>query len=561
MALVPNVIQKASFDPGPSPDDMTEGLGATTIYSGYYKNPTRPDEEILIERTKTVLNQNGDKIRRDEERWQYDLPGAPPLRYDHIIYATTYLPGLGRAFRKVQEETHYFWCFSPLNDGDNLGRTRVVNAYVVYDLPEDPTKDLEFWSDEYIKVALAGYKPGTLQDRIIATGKLWSNANATSAVVEDEQATQASKWINGVIVEHNEVEEEFDKWTVWNTKKDALRAGGVEVSGPEYIRKESYSYKLPVPLEPPKIEAAQQEGGVKIEIEGGGATINNSYFGPSGKYSVAPTGYNVYRKITQEPERTPDDNLYDWYDTPPAAPTNRLILTDTDVTDFDGAPASPLPGATSYDEPHDADPEPEPRDTEFTRIAEVENTMGKDDVGKGSHIDTDVEDTGEYEYYATAVYHSQESTDSNHESVTFSGAGHRSYRIISKPEVVDAIAPDDPLLGEDDFGEVVEFDLPAEDAEEVAEEVADRQFAMNRAPDYTIRLTLLHPVLSLEWGQKIRLPNVTWNTYANALHLETETDDDTWMLVGFSKSIRREKDGSWRTPDTVLTLQERPRPQ
>jgi hypothetical protein len=145
--------------------------------------------------------------------------------------------------------------------------------------------------------------------------------------------------------------------------------------------------------------------------------------------------------------------------------------------------------------------------------------------------------------------------------VTFSGTRHRSYRIVDRPDVVDAIAPNDPLLGEDDFGEVVEFDLPADDVVEVAEEAADRQFAMNRAPDFQIRLTVIHPILGLEWGQKIRLPNVAWNTYANALHLETETDDDIWMLIGFTKSIRREKDGSWREPDTGLTLQERPKPQ
>jgi hypothetical protein len=559
MALVPNTIHRASFDPGPSPVELTEGLGSTTIYSGYYKNPTRPDEEILIERTKIVCNQNGTEIRKDEERWQYDLPGAPPLRYDHTIYARTYLPGIGRGFRKVQEETVYFWCFSPLTDKANLGRTRVVSAYVVYDLPEDPTKGLT--GDELQKVIDAGYQSGTFQDRIIATGKMWDVANKTSAVVEDVASTQASKWIEGVIVEHNEVEEEFDKWTVWNTKKDALRAGGVEVGGPEYIRKESYTYKLPVPLEPPKIEAAQNADGILIDIEGGGATINNSYFGPAGKYHVAPTGYNVYRKIVTEPDRTPDANLYGWWDTPPAAPTQRLILTNTDVTDFAGAPADPLPAASSYDEPHDPDPEPAPRDTEFQRIAEVENTMGEEDVGKASHVDTDCEDTAEYEYYATAVYHTQESSDSNHETVTFSGAGHRSYRIIDRPEAVDAIAPIDPILPEQDFGEVVEFDLPAEDPADVAEEVADRQFAMNRGPDFNIRITVLHPVLGLEWGQKIRLPNVAWNTYANALHLETETDDDVWMLTGFSKSIRREKDGSWRTPETIFTLQERPKPQ
>lgn len=560
MALVPNTFHKATFDPGPDPDVKTEGIGATSIVSGYYKNPTRPKEEILIERTKTVCNQVGTEIRRDEERWQYDVPGAPPLRYDKTTYARTYLPGLGTGLRKVEEETHYFWAFSPLTDGDNLGRTRVVNAYVVYDLPQDPTVGLTF--EELQKLLDDGYVPGEKSDRVVETGKKWDTANTTSAVVRDASAAQATIWINGVIVEHNEVEEEFDKWTVWNTKKDALTPGGVEVEGPEYIRKESYQYKLPVPLGPPKIEAAEQEDGVNISIEGGGAEINNSYFGPSGTFYVAPVSYNVYRKIVTEPERSEDDNLYDWYETPPAAPTQRMILTDTDVTDFDGAPASPLPGATSYDEPHDPDPEDPPRDTEFRRIGEVDNTMGEEDQGKAEFLDTDVEDTAEYEYYATAVYHSQESSDSNHETVTFSGAGGtRNYRIIDKEDVVDAIAPNDPAYPEEEFGEVVEFDLPAEDPMETGEEVADRQFAMNRAADFSIRLTVIHPLIGLEWGQKVSLPSVSWETFANALHLSTEADNDVWMLIGFRRSMQRTRDGEWRSPETVLTLQERPRPQ
>jgi len=539
---------------------MTEGLGSTTIYTGHYKNPTRPDEETLIDRTKIVTNQNGTEIRKDDEHWQYNVPGGPPLRYDHIITARVYLPALGRAFRKVQEETTYFWCFSPLTSGDNLGRTKVVNAYVIYDLPEDPTKGLT--GDALAKVINDGYQAGTFQDRIIATGKMWDQANATSAVVEDEGSTQTTKWIEGVIVKHNEVEEEFDKWTIWDTEKDALRAGGVKVSGPEYIRKESYTYKLPVPLGPPKIDASAQTDGIKIEIEGGGATISNSYFGPSGKYHVPPIGYNVYRKIAAEPERAADDDLYGWWETPPTGPTSRLILTNTDVTDFAGAPASPLPTATTYDEPHDAEPEDPPRDTEFTRIAEVENTMGKEDVGKASFLDTDCEDTAEYEYYATAVYHTQESTDSNHETVTFSGdGGTRTYRIINRPDVIDAIAPIDPNYPEADFGEVITFDLPAIDPFEIAGEIADRQFAMNRAADFEIRVTVLYPLLSLEWGQKISIPNISWETYANALHLSTETDNDVWMLTGFSKSIRRDKKGVWRSPETILTLGERPRPQ
>ena len=133
--------------------------------------------------------------------------------------------------------------------------------------------------------------------------------------------------------------------------------------------------------------------------------------------------------------------------------------------------------------------------------------------------------------------------------------------MINGEDVVDAIAPNDPIYPDEDFGEVVEFDLPADDPFDVGGEVADRQFAMNRKADFNIRLTVLHPLLGLEWGQKISIPNVDWDTFANAIHLETQTDNDIWMLIGFKKAIQRTKDGNWRSPDTVLTLQERPRPQ
>ena len=509
-----------------------------------------------------ILNRAGTEIRRDEEHWHVEVPGAPPLRYEHTIWADVYLPGLGYGLRKQQEETHYFWAFSPLTKGSNLGLTRVVDANVVYDIPLDPTKAVSDKAKE--KLAKGGMVAGPNQDRIVATGKLWSDANATNAVVKDATTAQATKWVRGVIFEHDEVDEEFDKWTKWTLKKNALRSGGVEVTGPEYIKKESFTYRLPMPLGPPKIKTSVRADGVQIEIEGGGADIDNGYRGPAGRYHVAPEGYNVYRKIVSEPDRTPDPNNPPWWETPPDAPSTRMILTNTDVTDLDGDPASPLPPPTSYTEPHDADPEPLPRDTEFRRIGEVDNTQGKTDVSKAAFLDTDVEDTGEYEYYATAVYGTQESSDSNHETRTFSGSGGtRNYRIVDRETVVDAIAPNDPLYPEEDFGELVEFDLPADGGVvlTVAQEVADRQFAMNRAADVSIRLTVPHPLIGLEWGQKVSIPSESWETFANDLHLSTEVDNDTWMLVGFRRMISRSKNGEWSSPTTLLTLQERPRPQ
>jgi len=559
MALIANTFATYILDAGPDQVDWTEGIGPTAIRTGHYKNPTRPAEEILINREKTVTNQFGSVLRQDIEYWHYEVPGAPPLRYTHQIYADIFLPGLGRGLRLVQEDTEYFWAFSPWADGDNLARTKVTDAYVIYDLPEDPTANA---STEGKAAATAkGFKAGTKRDRLVSSGRLWSSANLDNAIVENAQTAQTTIWVDGVAVEQDLVEEEFDKWTTWTVKKDALRAGGVEWEGPKYARKESFSYSLPVPMNPPTLEAIEVDGGIQLDASGGGAKISNGYFGPHGTYKVAPKRYYFYRRVAAEPTRTPDDDLAGWWETPPPAPSRRTILSDTSVTDFDGVPASALPTASVYDEPHDADPEPQPPDAEFVRIGEVENTQGAEDPGFGTFLDTDCEATGQYEYYATSAYGEQESTDSNHETVTFGGTGSRRHRLIDRDDVIDAIAADDPIYPGEDFGEVVEFDLPAEDPIGPADEIAERQFAMNREADFNIRIVVNHPLICLEWGQRVSFPNVGWDTYGNAIHMATQTDNDTWLLTGFKREISRANTGEWTSPTTVLTLQNRPRPQ
>jgi hypothetical protein len=455
-----------------------------------------------------------------------------------------------------------------MSDGDNLGKTKVVNAYVVYDVPEDPTKNTT--AEASAKATDEGRDAGPKQDRVVASGKLWSTINKDGGNIPKADSAQISKWVEGVVVENDEIEEEFDKWTKWTTIKNGLRSGDVEIKGPEHIKKEGFTYRLPVPMGPPKIDVAPSVAGVKIEIEGGGAVINNSYPG-GGEYTVVPQQYYIYRKIIAEPERTKDDDLYDWWDTPPSAPGNRTIMTDTAVTQLDGSPTTPpnssLPVASSYTEPHDSSPEDQPRDAEFSRIAEVDNSEGDNDIGKGTFLDTDVEDTAEYEYYATAVYGDQESTDSNHDTATFTGSSHRSYRMINKPTAVDAIAPNDPAYPDQNFGEMVIFDVPASfdigdfENTDTAKEIIDRQSAVNRAADFRIRLTVLNPLLGLEWGQKVSVPSVSWRTFANDIDITTEMDNDSWMLIGFSRYVDRTKAGKWRSQDTVLQLQERPKPQ
>lgn len=560
MALNANTFTDQTFEPSPDQTEWTEGRGSINVKRGYFKNPSRPKEEILITQVTTILNQYGHEIRRDEEEWFYELPGAPPSEYKRETYSRVWLPGIGRTREPVETEHVVYWPFTPLTTKDNLGRTRRVSAYVVYDLPKAPDEDAS--AEAKAKAVEDGFEPGTKQNVIVSSGRLWSEANLGNHIVRETDASQRAVWVDNVMVEEELVAEELDKWTIWTAKKNALRSAGIEWSGPTHIRKESFKYRLPVPLNPPKLTVTSPvPTGIRLEASGGGAKIKNPFFGPAAGFNVEPTGYNFYRRTVTEPPRDPDDDLFGWGG-PPLSLGNRKIIENTDVKDFSGAPADPLPIQSTYTEPGDADPEPEPRDTEFQRIASVENTKDRLNRGFGEFIDGDVEDGAEYEYYATCVYNDQESSDSNHETRTYTGPRHRRYRMLSVDGGVEAVAPDDPALGDLDYGETIEIDLPTtEDPLPIAEEIADRQFAANRGPDYVVKITVLHPLLGLEWGQGVVLPSVTWEVFGNDIQISSRTQAERWMLVGFKRSARRDASGSWSDPKTELTLQERPRPQ
>jgi hypothetical protein len=120
----------------------------------------------------------------------------------------------------------------------------------------------------------------------------------------------------------------------------------------------------------------------------------------------------------------------------------------------------------------------------------------------------------------------------------------------------DAVAPDDPNIPDDDFGEVEEFEIPTEDIDDVIEDIAERQFAANE-PGYQIDLEVLMPLLGLEYGQIVVTPSIEWEAWGNELEMETETDAEDWMLVGFNMKFQRAQNGEWSSQRTRLTLQER----
>jgi hypothetical protein len=272
--------------------------------------------------------------------------------------------------------------------------------------------------------------------------------------------------------------------------------------------------------------------------------------------------YNVYRMKIDEPDRDADDDPYERWDTPPAAEGPRSLMTNTDVTDYAGGAAEAVPAPTSYSEPGDVDPPDEGVETAFELIATVdnENINRRSDRGYGEFIDEDVVANGEYEYYATAIIADSESPDSNHVRVTAGDTTpHRMrMRIFDDGRGADILPPDDPDLPPDDYGEVEEFDIPVDDIVPIMPDIGERQFEAT-GPDYIVDIEVLLPLLGLEYGQTVQTPTVQWDAWANDIHLETETDTDDWMLVGFTLKVTRSKSGKWTTQKTSLSLQEHTR--
>jgi hypothetical protein len=566
-------------------DEGAEQIDSISTTNDYYTQSGQEDE-ILIDSERVVTNRYGTEISKDIEHWIYEVYKGPPLERTTERYANVYLPGIGgRILRKVEEEEVEYWAFTPYADGDNLAKTRMVSGFVVYDTR---IVEAELTAEERANIEADGRKVPTRLEVVLDSGRMWSEANLKSNIVPEADSNQIAKWKKHIIVEHDIVDEEPDRWIIWTLRKNGLRGGQVEVIGPKEIRKTGFAYRLPYPMSPPELKAEARSDSIYLEAEGGGAEVTNRWF-PANQFSIAPTHYKFYRKKISEPERSPVDDPYGWWKTPPTAADRTQVIEDTATTDLDGAPSTSLPGQDSYVEPHDPTPEPLPEETAFKLIATVENAHDRDtDKGFASYVDQDVVSGAEYEYYATAVINDDESTDSNHERVTYDGAHNRyakmGRRVAEDGSVeIDALAPEDPgvLSGDPSsnssgdpsgdpgvdlngdlldaaVGETVIMEIPTQDdAETVANEVSTRLFDSQAGEDITIDLEILIPMLGLEYGQGVKVPEVVWQTIANSLIVTTQTIGDTYRLRGFSRDIKRDDAGSWTSQKTTLHLERR----
>jgi len=574
VALIPTHYVDTQYpSPVGSQKEWCEQRGNMVVQRGYYQDPTG-DNEILIESRKSVQNFFGTEIQRTEDAWQYERLKSPPLMHTREIKSNVWLPRLGgRQLRTVQLEETQYHTFTPLAGGnvENLAKTRRVSAYVVYDTPLDETKPTD--ADTSSALAAADVTPGPTRDRYFHTGRLWSEATEKGTIVPEEGHNQITKWVPDVITETDLVDEEWDRWIIVTVTKNSLRPGDVQVSEPREIKKPNIRYSLPVPLDPPKLDALPGSNGVRIQVTEGGCYLPGGWLNDA--IRILPETYKVYRAVISEPDRTSDTNWNSWWnDGDEPADKNRAVIENTAVTELDtGTPTSAIPAASGHTEPHDPEP-PEPdRETVFELIATLDNEHETVAAGRGfaEFTDPDVVNGGEYEYFATCAYGEDESSDSNHETVTYNGSEGRSYRIGLRKNVpedeangvradhVDITPPNEPSLASDDYGSVLEFEVPtSDDPVEVATEVGDRQYSLRISPD-VISFDLLTPVPHLEFAMPLSLPEITWNAYGNGLKLESRTIPRELVLVGFVREINRQPDGRWGSPATTVRAQEFPR--
>jgi hypothetical protein len=573
MALTPNRYTYSQFPaPADSQTEWTEAMGHMVVKRGYHQNPVKPEDEILIESLKGVQNFLGTLIQSTEDKWFYDEHGQAPRMHTREISSNVWLPALGgRQTRVCQREETQYWTFTPLAGADpqNLAKTKRVSAYVVYDQPENPTEPTD--ADTTAALGAADVTPGPTRDRLFHTGRLWSEANNKGTIIPEEGKNQFTVWVPDVITVTDLVDEEWDRWILVTVTKNALRPGDVQVSDPTEIKKPNIRYSLPVPLDPPELTALGLNDGVKLEVEGGGASLPGGWLNDD--IEIVPERYKIFRAIISEPDRTSTPDWSDWWDDGDE-PTerNRSVIETTATTELDGTPASPLPAVTGHSEPHDPDP-PEPDyETYFELIATVESEHQRFEQGRGyaTFTDVDVVNGGEYEYYAASEWGKDESPHSNHETVSYSGSEDRSYRIRIRKGVeedeangvqadhVDLLAPDDPSLTDDDYGSVYEFEIPTSDEPlDVAIEVAERQFQQRQKPD-SIQFEVLTP-LTLEFASPVTTPSIDWVATGNGLIMESQTVAQSYVVVGWKRGVKRDPTGKWGDPKTTITCQEYPR--
>jgi len=544
MALVPTYYTEDVFDRYTAPGALSQGLSETRIRIGWYRN-LADGTEYVIERYVTQIDTMGRVIRHEEEVFEYDVPGAPWRTRTKTTYGQVYLPEVnpGRNYIKLEEEIEEVTPWTNLQPGPNLSRTIETEGYALYVLAKDRTS---YSSEAEAKLAARG-QTDTDDARLIAdSARTWREAVSEGGVIEQSDEPQVAKW--KLLETTTEwVLEEPDKYTVTGTVQSNIRPDDVRHYGPDYHRKESYQYRLPVPLDPPTVKASPATDYIRVEIEGGGAKVWGR--------DVKPERYRLLRRVASGGERSSSGDPRGVWDTDPDVPSRRRVWSDLQVTDLEGAAASPLPTAETYTEPGDT---AEPDIEYWTVIAEVENEGDWRSEPHAVVADDDVVASTEYEYRAQAILGQDESEPGPIDSCSYGGTT-RDSRItvrVNRDETgaaeIDVVSSDYPNLLEESYGETVEFAVPVEfpwsegetAAKDYGEAVGIRQMDKYRDAKLEVSADVLLPLLILERGQILETPDVGWLTIGNDLQITSAINAYEWIVDGFRLAITRRPDGT-----------------
>lgn len=563
MPLVPNRWTEDVISAFDAPDDLCEGTSSLKVRLGFYDAPGQ--ETFLVDEERTWLNHAGRVLRRETIAWEYEIAGAPPTRYTRELYADVYLPKVsGRGTPKLVEReitTYYPWTNWDRKGG--LSSIKKLSGYVLYD--RKPT-DAARTADEEASLADKGHSTTGSGRLIVSSARLWREALHEGRIVESADTPQEARWIEPVETEAEVVVDQANAYLVYHWRQNHIRGGDVEIDGPDQREKPSYTYRLPVAIEPPEVSAGSSgDDGLRIEITGGGATVNS--------IRVHPERYRLERRTISEPAATQADDPYALWDTDPATPPSAArIWTDTAVTNIAGTPqTTSQPAQTSYTEPGDT---AEEDDDGWVVVAEPDNAAPDGDEGYATVTDGEVVPSGVYEYRAVAVIGQDESPPSTPDRATYSGADRSSSIRVRVREVtagdregeteVDVLAPDpatalDPdALGDwsEEYGEVVEIEVPTDlegdDLVDLAEEIGTRWFEETRTAKTAVEIVLARPVLGLDRGMLLATPATEWTTTGNGLRITSELAAHDWVVDGWSITFRRGDSGDLEPVRTVV---------
>ena len=563
-------------------DTFGQGVGSATVESWYYDHPM-PAFSLLIKEVKQYTDSYGHLAKREEEEWDYDEASRLPRSHSKTIYARVSLPGVTgeRGLMKVQDE-QTIYILSGWLIGGELSHTTTKGGWVVYDL-RPSAKNLTDAEKTVLRAAGIcppgeSKKPDQIVDPVELqlvpdSARVWDYAMKTAAIVEKATAPQRVIWRDVIAIEQVWVEDDLQKTITWTMTKDCTKNDPPTITKVERL-KAPLAASLPVGMAAPRLKGSAGSDAIVLEIAGGGAefTYMDKWYQDHTQH-VRPEKYGLYRRTVVQAARAASGDVYGIWATPPAYKARTIgPVEEMATTDFSGNPASALPAPIDLHEPENPAP---PMPAVWDHVADIHNAEKTEGAeGKAVYRDTAIESGSTYEYYAVAILGTQESPASNHVTVAYVGSqsftSGIAVRVVTNDDAsleIDAVGP--PLPGvPENMGRVVTLTAPVSfDAEASAGWgaglIADpatfgresflRQ-ALRDAPRQHMTVRLTTPLLTIDRGDRVEIPEVLFTTRGNGLAISSRIVPTDYLVDGFAWSIGRDKDGNLTLDPGTLDL-------